>query len=244
VSNLSVGSHPIDAQYSGDSSFEGSSTSTPLTQVVSQAATTTSLISSLNPSVFGQAVTLTATVTVPSPGTGTPTGTVTFSEGVTVLGTGSVDGSGLATVTVSNLSVGSRSIDAQYSGDSSFEGSSTSTPLPQTVNTRATTTAVSLNPSTVEEDQGSQVTVTVTDIEGAGTSSIPTGNVTFVSSVGTDKFTPVASCTLDLVTASCSVTVTASGGDDDDSLHTITASYEGSSAHTASSGSNNLVVDD
>jgi hypothetical protein len=43
--------------------------------------------SSVNPSVFGQAVTFTATVAAIPPATGTPTGTVTFLSGFTTLGT-------------------------------------------------------------------------------------------------------------------------------------------------------------
>ena len=47
-------------------------------------ATTTTLSSATNPSVFGQSVTFAATVT-PSSGSGTPTGTVTFYDGSTAL---------------------------------------------------------------------------------------------------------------------------------------------------------------
>src|SRR5207245_8623299 len=49
-------------------------------------ATSTSLSSTPNPSVFGQAVTLTSTVAPVLPDTLAPTGTVTFKEGATVLG--------------------------------------------------------------------------------------------------------------------------------------------------------------
>jgi len=52
---------------------------------VNQAATATTVTSSLNPSTFGQSVTFTATV---SSAGGTPTGTVTFYDGATTLGTG------------------------------------------------------------------------------------------------------------------------------------------------------------
>lgn len=49
--------------------------------------TTTTLTSSLNPSLVGQSVTFTATVT-PNSGSVAPTGTVTFYDGATVIGTG------------------------------------------------------------------------------------------------------------------------------------------------------------
>ena len=82
--------------------------------------TTTSTVSSANPSTFGQAVTLTATVS----GTGgPPTGTITFKNGAITLGSSALNGSGQATLTTSSLSVGSHSITATYSGSASFTAS-------------------------------------------------------------------------------------------------------------------------
>src|SRR5207253_1755016 len=89
----------------------------------------TTLISSLNPSALGQAVTFTATVT--SSATGTPTGTVTFQDGASALGTGTLSG-GTATFTTSGLTAGTHSITAIYGGDAKF-GGSTSPVLTQTV---------------------------------------------------------------------------------------------------------------
>jgi hypothetical protein len=100
------------------------------------ASTTTTVTSSQNPSTYGDAVTFTATVSATS---GTPTGTVTFKEGTTTLGTATIS-SGQATYTTSTLSAGTHSITAVYSGDASF-AASTSTPLTQTVNEAATTSA-------------------------------------------------------------------------------------------------------
>src|SRR5205823_4739156 len=58
---LAVGSHTITAIFSGDASSD-TSTSGVLTQTVNKAGTTTSLSSSVNPSMFAQSVTFTATV--------------------------------------------------------------------------------------------------------------------------------------------------------------------------------------
>ncbi len=132
TSTLAVGSHSITASYGGDATFSGS-TSSPLTQTVKKAGTTTLLSSSANPSVSGQAVTFTATVTAKSPGAGTATGTVTFKDGSSTLGTGTLDSSGQATFVTSTLTVGSHSITASYGGDASFKGS-TSPKFTQTVN--------------------------------------------------------------------------------------------------------------
>jgi hypothetical protein len=80
--------------------------------------TTTSLFSSRNPSSFGQAVTLSATVSAKSKGT--PTGTVSFHDGLKKLGNANLNPSGLATMTTSTLTTGTRHIVAIYNGDANF----------------------------------------------------------------------------------------------------------------------------
>jgi ELWxxDGT repeat protein len=95
--------------------------------------TTTTLVSSENPSLTGQSVTFTATVS--SLDAGTITGTVTFKDGAATIGSGPVSG-GTATFTTSALAHGVHSITAEYGGDTNF-GSSVSDPLSQTVNTSA-----------------------------------------------------------------------------------------------------------
>jgi Astacin (Peptidase family M12A)/Bacterial Ig-like domain (group 3)/MBG domain (YGX type)/Chitobiase/beta-hexosaminidase C-terminal domain len=92
-------------------------------------ATSTTATSSANPSTFGSTVSFTATVT--SSGN-SATGSVSFKDGLTVLGTGSLNGSGVATFTTSALAVGTHSITAVYAGDGSNVGS-TSAALTQTV---------------------------------------------------------------------------------------------------------------
>src|SRR5437870_12403189 len=65
--SLAVGTHSITASYAGDANFN-SSTSSILSQLVNKADTTTALTSSVNPSKFGQSVSLTARRRVTSPG--------------------------------------------------------------------------------------------------------------------------------------------------------------------------------
>jgi|HubBroStandDraft_6_1064221.scaffolds.fasta_scaffold00195_25 hypothetical protein len=132
ASNLAVATHSITAVYGGDSNYVSSS-STPLSQVVDKAATSTAVVSSLNPSISGNTVTFTATVTATAPGAGTPTGTVTFKNGSTTLGTGTLSSSRKATFAVSTLAEGTQSITAIYGGDSNFT-TSTSAVLSQKVN--------------------------------------------------------------------------------------------------------------
>jgi CSLREA domain-containing protein len=115
------------ASMTGPATVVGSSTSL---------ATTTQLVSSLNPATAGQAVTFTAIVT-PTAGTSTarPTGTVTFAiDGVvqpsvtlTVIG-----GQEVATFSTASLGIGTHTISAVYSGDSTF-APSTAPALPQDV---------------------------------------------------------------------------------------------------------------
>jgi parallel beta-helix repeat protein len=130
TNKLAAGSHAITARYLGDANDAGS-TSVALTQVV-QTSTTTTLVSSLNPSTAGQAVTFTATVT-PTSGTATPTGTVQFYDGTTLLDTETLNTSGKATFTTSSLAVGSHAITVKYLGDT-IDLSSTSQTLTQKVN--------------------------------------------------------------------------------------------------------------
>ena len=89
-----------------------------------QVASTTSLVSSVNPSVSGQSVTFTASV-APN----TATGTVLFQEGTTPLpGCVAVTvTAGQAQCSISTLAVGPHGISAVYSGDGGNLGSTSST---------------------------------------------------------------------------------------------------------------------
>ncbi len=91
---------------------------------------TTTVTSNHNSSTYGQLVTFTATV---SGSCGTPTGTVTFMDGETTLGTGTLDGTGQATLSTAALTAGVHAITAIYGGYTNFAGS-TSTAVNQVVN--------------------------------------------------------------------------------------------------------------
>ena len=122
TSSLAVGAHPVTAAYNGDASHQ-QSTSPEVTQVVGLQPTTTTLASSLDPSIFGQPVTFTATVSDLAGGSGAgpavdgiPTGTVEFFDGATSIGTATLSG-GVATLTTTVLAVGSHPMTAAYGGD-------------------------------------------------------------------------------------------------------------------------------
>jgi hypothetical protein len=111
--NFAVGTHVLTAVYSGDTTHLGS-TSAPVAvtvlPVATKAQTVTMLTSSLDPAVSGQSVTFTANVV--ATGGSVPTGVVTFLDGSNVLGTKTLVGSGVASFSISSLSVGNHAITA------------------------------------------------------------------------------------------------------------------------------------
>lgn len=108
-----------------------SSYSTPaptlLAQDVNPGDTTTSVSSSANPVLAGQAVTFTATVAPVAPAAGYPSGSVAFSDGGSPIGQAALSG-GTASFTTSTLGPGSHVITAAYSGDANFSASAGSLP--------------------------------------------------------------------------------------------------------------------
>lgn len=88
-----------------------------------QSTPTITLGSSINPGITGQPVTFTATVTGPPsmPPPPVPTGTVTFLDSGTALYSPvTLNATGVAVFTTSNLSAATHSITAVYSGDTNF----------------------------------------------------------------------------------------------------------------------------
>jgi len=222
---LATGNHTITTSYGGDGNFNGSTGSlTGNPQVVNKANTTTTVTSSVNPSVLGQPVTFTATVSAVAPGAGTATGTVTFLDGGSPIGTGTLGG-GVATFTTSALATGTHTITTSYGGDGNFNGSTGSlTGNPQVVNKANTTTAVtsSVNPAAL----GQSVTFTATVSAVAPGAGTPTGAVTFL-----DGGSPIGTGTLGLGVATFTTSALAAGS------HTITTSYSGDGNFNGSIGS-------
>jgi hypothetical protein len=157
TSSLPVGSFNITASYAGDKIF-AASVSSPLSQVVrstTKSLTSTLLVSSLNPSIYGQNVTWAAKVT--GAGSHPPTGSVVFRwshDGQNYnIGTAALNTSGVAMLTRSNLSANPFGtpypLVAAYMGDTA-NLASTSAVLQQGVFQAKTTAIVtsSLNPST------------------------------------------------------------------------------------------------
>ena len=136
-------------------------------------AETTTLSSSLNPSIYGQKVTWTATVT--SSGSIRPTGEVRFSWSGYTIGSATLNSSGVAILTRSNLNADVYPLIAVYGGDAN-NPPSTSVALDQVVleATSAATLTSSPNPSAL----GQAVSFTA---KIASPTVIPTGPVTFTA---------------------------------------------------------------
>ncbi len=211
-STVMLGSAPFKISYVG-----GSGNDVTLTH---QVTTTTSLQSTVNPSVYGQSVTLIAGVGTPS-GAGTPSGSVQFYSGATLLSTVPIDVTGTATFVTSLLEVGTNALTAVYLGAGNYL-TSTSPVVDQVVNQAETTVTLvgSPNPSQI----GQSVTFTATVQAKNPGSGVPTGSVDFFDGgvlIGSGALNASGAATL----AVSGLTI---------GTHQITASYAGDSRYLTS----------
>jgi hypothetical protein len=206
TSTLGVGGHSVFATYNGDTNFVFTTSNTVSQQVNAAAQNTTTTLAALpTSSTFGQSVSFTATV---SPAAAT--GTVTFFDNGNQIGSMPLSG-GTASINYAGLSTSTHTnITAHYSGDASFNPS-TSSPLTFTVG-QATPT-VNLGTSGSPSTQGQSVTFTATVTSGVGS---PTGTVTFT--VDGTAGSPVS---LIGTTATFSTSTLGVGG------HSVFATYNG-----------------
>lgn len=212
----SARAHSVVAVYSGSSTL-ASSTSGPLDETVGLVPTTTTLVSSLDPAAVGDAVTYTATV-IPAPAGGT----VDFLD----------DGSPVASCTAASLTGGAatctlayaaaldHAVVAVYSGDAA-DGSSSSSPLDESVVLQPTTTTLS---TSADPAHAASEAVTYTVI--VSPSPAGAGTVTFF-----DDGSPLAGCagsSLATDVATCTVTYPAA------LLHSVVATFSGTASLAAS----------
>ncbi len=206
TSSLAVGSHSITATYGGDTR-NTASTSSAVTVSVVVGSTTTSLTASATSIAAGSSLTFTATVTGTS-GAPTPTGTVTFLNGATTLGTGTLNGSGMATYSASALAAGSYSVTAAYAGDAN-NASSASSAVVVTVWPGPPAFTLTLDPASGSFSAGKDavITVTVTSVNGFNAAtSLACGNLpqnttcTMSSSTITPAVAGTATSTLTIAT--------------------------------------------
>jgi len=136
-------------------------------------STLTTIMSSPNPSVFGQSVNLVASVTASSAGASTPSGQVNFLDGTTMIASCSLSGGSCDFVTPS-LAVGTHTIFAQYAGDT-HSTVSLSTGLSQVVNSADFSMSASTSPAV---NAGSPASYTITVAPNPAPYSFPVTNFT------------------------------------------------------------------
>jgi hypothetical protein len=159
---VNTAGHSITAEYGGATGFNTSTSSPALSQVVNKAATSTAVVSSLNPSTEGQSVTFTANVSVTAPGAGTASGNVQFKvDGSNAGDPVALNSSAQAAFTTSSLAVGDRSVTAEYLGSGNYNGS-TSAALSQTVKAACVAPSITTQPASVTATVGGAATFSVT----------------------------------------------------------------------------------
>ena len=186
---LPPGTNLVLAKYVPDAGFYASQHS--VHKAISKYVSTVTLDQDSTDTVFGQPVQFSATVSAGS----TPTGSVRFETSTaTVLGTESVNSSGIAVLSIGSLPVGDTDVIAYYEGDAAVATGSSSS-LTHTVDKAATVVEVTSSATSPAVGTLTSITVTVTaEAPGAGTPSgtatvyrdgVDVGTVTLTAGTGT-----------------------------------------------------------
>src|SRR5512143_1191152 len=178
ISIVAAGTTTITASQAGNANYNAAPNITQAL-TVNKAATTTAIISAPSVALGASAsVTITVTswlqqatgnVTLTMDGTKSYLGTVTGTTGTIIISIPAVD-----------LTLGNHLLQAQYSGDTNFQGS-ISGYFPGGLSVGATPTTTAITPPAQVMTYGSNGSVTVTVSSGAGT---PTGGVTLTVDSG------------------------------------------------------------
>ncbi len=191
---LPAGANVITAQYSGDANYAAAKSTSPLTQQITKAPTTTTTAAVVRDPVVGgnpPGITVFSNVADAQPPSGgpyhfilpggsglvdgDPTGAVAFYNGATFIGNAALTPNTSANVTSTaelNL-IGfttTGSFSATYAGDANFQGSGSPTSAP---------TSVKLTSSPNPSSTGQSVTLTAT-ISTTTATPAPTGTMTFL----------------------------------------------------------------
>jgi hypothetical protein len=237
---LGAGSHAITVQYSGDANYAAVTSTNSVTQQITKAPTSTTVLefSAATGIPFQSGVTATVADAQPPSGgpyhfmvmsgsglvDGNPTGNVQFYAGnpltalIQLLGTAPLTSDDSANVTsIASLSITpgtGQSASATYGGDANFQGSSSPTAA-------ATTVSLTSNPN--PSNTGQSVTLKAA-ISSLSTSPAPTGTVNFLDGATLLGSAPVSSGAATLTT-----TFTTAGS------HSLTANYSGDANNAPSS---------
>ncbi len=195
-----------------------------VTATVTAASTTAVLSASTTSPTYGQSVTLTETVSTPAGASLIATGAVQFEiDGSPDGNPVPLDSTGAASITTSTLGVGSHTITAAYTNsDGHFSPPLTSQSIGVSVAPVATTTILSLAPSSPAFGQAVTLTATVSPATSGG--GTPGGTVTFLNAGQAIGTAPVVGGTAAFTPSNLSV-----------GRYSITASYGGTSIFGTSS---------
>jgi len=224
------GGHNIEAQYSGDATYEAA-VSQPVTINVQPSPTSLVVAPSTTTPAGGATITVTGTVTSSNPGATPPSGTLTvnldgIAQGNATLSTTANATTGSVSITVPTG--GSHTVQGTYSGDTNYNNS-TSPSVTITVAKVASVTTIAATPSTPATGVPETLTATVAPATAAaGATFTLTGTVSFFDTGATLLGTVAVASNTAVLTG---ITLAAT------STHTITAVYSGDATYNASSSS-------
>ncbi len=248
AASLAMGPIVVAGQHAGAAATTKALTLSAQASTTTAAATATIVAVSSATSTYGEQVALTATVT--TSGTGTLGGKVQFYDGSVAIGTVRLNGSGVATLDLKNLSVGAHSITATYLGNANFSTSTSATPAALTIAAASTYALVTTSGNPVAP--GSTLTLTAHilgvptaggngggDFEGGcgflggfgSQASLPTGTVDFQATDAAGTVTDLGSAEVTNGVANLSTSSLAAGD------YTITATFTSSDGNYTASTS-------
>jgi sugar lactone lactonase YvrE len=155
-----VGSYPIIPSAQGPALSNYTVVAVNGTLTITQVASALVLQTSAASVNVGSSVTFTATAA--SFNFGTPTGQITFIDGSTTLGTGTLNGAGVATYTTSTLAAGVHVITATYPGDINFTGSMSNNVQQSIIVIAVGDFSITANPTSFSVAQGQYGTAALT----------------------------------------------------------------------------------
>ena len=239
-SYASPGSDSVTATYEGSSSY-GGSTSSPVSESISRAQSSVSIVSSAQPSVTGQKLKFTATVKAVAPGKGVPSGNVvfkleTFTDVLLSCKTSNTialsGGAAVCSVSSKQLSASGSpiTVTAGYQGSTGYQTSSSSVFQDVYAASTKTTVTPSANPITA----GQQVTFTANVTPESPGTGKPTGTVKFSFSPS-GSFTCTGGNTVSLSEGQAECTIPSG---DLEATVTVKASFPGTTppAYASSAG--------
>ena len=152
----------------------------------------------------GQSLTLSSTMTPTLTGQPRPTGTITFYDGVTAIGSTSVDGS----LSTNKLAVGTHTITAKYSGDAHFNPNAAS---PVSVIVVAAVASIQVSPTSIafpNTTVGTTSAAHTVTIKNAGTTTVTFSSIKPGGTNYAEFLTTTTTCASTLAPgASCSASV-------------------------------------